>query len=120
MLAIAFFAAQPVLAAIACAPAQPAAGVPECPMAMDGMGADCPMAGLASANECSPNCCTRVFPQALAPFVTSEKLRLALSIAFIALPVAPATAKASAASFTRIETRSASPPLYILNQVFRI
>lgn len=120
VLAIALFAIQPALAGMSCMPNQSAACVPGCPMAMDSMGADCPVAGQAMASECLPNCCTHGVSPAIAPLVPSERLRLAMFLISAARPDAGQSAKTAASFFAPIESRAVSPPRYILNQVFRI
>ena len=120
ILAMAFLVIPPALAGVICTPAESAACVPSCPMAMDSMGADCPMVGQAMASECPLNCCAQNALHAVAPLVPSEKVRLAISLLAAVLPGAPLTIGAQASLFAPLENKAVSPPIYILNQVFRI
>jgi hypothetical protein len=120
LLAIAILGIQPVFAGIACTLAGADTCVPDCPMAMGAMAADCPMAGQMAMSDCPPDCCTHTISQAIASPAAPEKFRLVISAVLMALPGTSIAERASAPSFAPIESRSGSPPLYLLNQIFRI
>jgi hypothetical protein len=91
-------------------------------MAMGSMGPDCPMTGMntVGASDCHQNCCTRLFAQVLTPLAAPEKLRLIALTSFAVLPAAAFEPKPGFSALAPIEAQIASPPRYILIQVFRI
>ena len=91
-------------------------------MAMSDMGPDCPMAGTnnLASTDCPQNCCTQAFAQALTPLAAPDKLRLAALTSFAAIPPATFQPKSSIAAEAPVESNTASPPRYLLIQVFRI
>ena len=111
--------AQPVLAGVDCLTG---AGMQAeaCPMGMSAMNADCPMATGMSAFICDQQCCRLHAPQTIA--VRGDAVRLKSTEAFstvsewIAIPLVPVfnTESQSASNATD------SPPIYLLNRVFRI
>jgi hypothetical protein len=103
-----------------CALAQPAACLPDCPMAMSGMSADCPMAGQMATSDCPANCCVHASWQALAPVLASDKVRQTTAVAMDTVPAVSSLAGKTRVTSRPIEGRVESPPRYILNQVFRI
>lgn len=113
-LVIALLAMQPALAATPCLSGAAAPCQPGCPMSMSSMGADCPMA----AAVCLGSCCTVATPQAVANLAPPEPLAIPAGVALVnplalQAPASLSRAACCAAPF-------ASPPLYLLNQVFRI
>jgi hypothetical protein len=120
ILAVVFLAAQPALAGMACAPAQSAACIPGCPMAMSAMGPDCQMTGNTVTGDCPQNCCSLSLSQRLAPLAAPRKLHLSLLASATVLSFAVPTAEPSVAVHAPISAQAVSPPHYLLNQVFRI
>lgn len=119
-LALALFVVEPALAGLPCAFGLPAACAPDCPMLMSGMGADCPMAGPMAASDCPQNCCAHAVAQAIATVVAAENLKTAAHTTALATPIEVGTTRLAAAHGGAIGARVESPPLYLLNQVFRI
>jgi hypothetical protein len=118
---IGFLVVQPALASLPCSFGTPVTCVSGCPMAMSGMSPDCPMTGMSSVNatDCPQNCCSKVFALAMAPPAVTQRLRL---IAVTAIPASPMTAFEPDMFRAQrpLESRTASPPRYILLKVFRI
>jgi len=122
---IGLLAAQPVLSSLSCAAGLVPACVPGCPMATSSMAPDCPMtdmmpAGMTAGEGCSQNCCTQNSVIAVLLRVTTAKSRT-----WILIPAAAPGSEYLSAGLERpagesLETRVDSPPIYILNQVFRI
>lgn len=120
LLVIALPALQLAVFGLPCVFGPTAACVPGCPMQMSGMSPDCPMAVRTLHANCERNCCSHPRLQTIGPLAASDKLRL---VALAPSTIEPAQASVPDPIFlaqTGIEIRSASPPIYILNQVFRI
>lgn len=121
VLTIGLIVAQPVLFGLPCALGMPLACTPGCPMAMNGMGADCPMASSGMATSaCSQSCCTQAAPQAAPPLIAREKLNIAALAPALAVHAAACLAGPAAVLPPPVESAASSPPTYLLNQVFRI
>jgi hypothetical protein len=120
LVVVCFAAVQPAMGGLSCAARMHAACAPGCPMTMSGMGADCPMASQMAANSCAQNCCAQAQPQAVVLPAAVKELHLAV----LASPAAfSAETCASGPDFARraaVAAESDTPPLYLLNQVFRI
>lgn len=119
LLVAAILAAQPVLAELSCTARRATSCVPNCPMSA--MAGDCPMEHSQAINRCPGNCCTRVVPQAIIQPAAPERLR-PVALMASGLPALYAFAPRSMASAAHAHASglSASPPLYLLNRVFRI
>lgn len=120
VLAIALLAVQPAVAGLPCEDAARTTCAPGCPMSMNGMGLDCPMASRMAAGACSENCCGHALPQVTAPLAVAEGIKLAASAAPSMLPGSISITELVIARWTPIEARFTSPPRHILYQVFRI
>jgi hypothetical protein len=120
--AIAVLVAQPALASLPCTFGPSVTCAADCPMAMSGMGKDCPMTGSNSvaAADCPQNCCSHRVAQALAPLAEVQKLRLIALSAFLWSPAAAFQPDPAFAQQQPLRFRADPPPRYILNQVFRI
>lgn len=117
LLVTAMLAVQPVLAELPCVAAPSCA--PNCPMSA--MGGDCPMEQSFATNGCPANCCTHVTPQAVVQPATPERLRpVAFAAQTLSAPHAFASGQPANAAQADAAAFSASPPLYLLNRVFRI
>lgn len=116
--ALAIFVLQQAVSGMACTPTHRAICAVDCPMAA-GMGADCVMASQMASSACPPNCCAHAVPQAMASLAALQKLHNVVLTAAVTLPVVLPMDRAETLS-TLVERPTASPPLYILNQVFRI
>ena len=108
-------AAQPALAGLLCA-----APVSACPVAMTDMGPGCPMAGRMAADNCPLTAYLRAMPQSLASVASPARPKVespagAQSSTFV-LPTVVGSRLASGAA----AAEASSPPLYLLNRVFRI
>ncbi len=111
-------AGQPALAGVACAMSEmpPAAA---CPMSTHEMGDDCPFAHDVP-QDCSQDGCCRTAPMAvLAPAAPAQPKQVAASV-----PISPQSemqaAEAAQLAWQPEPAVSGSPPLYLLNRVFRI
>jgi len=120
VLAIALFVAQPALAGSICIFGQSATCVTGCPMAMDNMGPDCPMASGMVASGCSMDCCPGAAMQASEPLAAANKWRTAVQTLALADASEISAANPVAVGPISVKFRGVSPPRYILNQVFRI
>ncbi len=120
ILAVGLIAVQPALAGLACVPGMHMACAPGCPMAMGGMGANCPMAGQMAAIDCSQDCCAQTHPQAIVLPALVTKLQFALLASPSAASAATFPAGTDFASRSPVTDEASSPPLYLLNQVLRI
>jgi hypothetical protein len=119
VLLIGLLAVQPALAALPCVQGTPAACVSGCPM-MSSMGTDCHMNGMTAAGNCPKSCCSRSLPQAFAFVATPIEHHLSALTAPSALVFASSAAEVRVTVRLPIDVRAASPPTYLLNQVFRI
>ena len=120
ILAIALLLVQPALAASACLFGPAVACVTGCPMAMGGMRPNCPMSSQMVASSCPMDCCSHSASQATEPVATADKMRaVAQPLTLAEFAVIPISNPALAAREIN-EIRGVSPPLTILNQVFRI
>jgi hypothetical protein len=121
---IALLAVQPAHAGVPCVLGAPVACVPGCPMVMSGMAPDCPMNGPATsqmtAADCPQNCCAHALPPAVIPLAASGKLKPAAPALFHLLQAALPVSGSALALGAPTDAQFASPPRYILNQVFRI
>ena len=120
ILAVAFLAAQPALAGLACAPAQSAACIPGCPMAMSTMGPDCQMTGNTATGDCPQNCCSLSLSQTLAPLAAPKKLHISAFASALAPSFAILAPGPSLSVHAPISARAFPPPRYLLNHAFRI
>ena len=120
VLVIALLALQPILAGVPCAFGMSETCAAGCPMAMNGMGPDCPMTGRMTTADCPSDCCTHTLPQAAMFPATPGRVKLAVPAHSAVLPEIVFTPGQAPAPQAQIEARIASPPRYILNQVFRI
>jgi hypothetical protein len=117
---IALLVVTPALASLPCTSGLRAACAGDCPMMMNGMGTDCPMAGRETAGGCSPNCCAAAASQVAVFAVTPKKLKLASGVSTPVVIGEAVAQEQSAAIDSQTETRATSPPHYLLNRVFRI
>ena len=120
LLVIGLLALAPAVAGLSCALSQRTVYASGCPMARTAMGPHCPMGRQMAMGGCPRSCCPLKLPQAAAVFTATEKPRFTLlaglsSIPFAAPQAAPAPALKPAGPHPE-----ASPPLYLLNRVFRI
>jgi hypothetical protein len=120
ILLIGLLVVQPALAALPCIQGAPAACVPGCPMTMSGMGSDCHMTGQTATGNCPQSCCSRSLPQAFAFVATPKELNLSALASPVAVSFVEAAADLRFTVRLPIDARAASPPAYLLNQVFRI
>jgi hypothetical protein len=120
VLVIGLLAVQPALAVLPCVQGAPVACLPGCPMTMSGMGSDCQMTGKTSTGNCPQNCCSQALPRVLAPLAAPKQLHFSVLASPSALSFALPAAELSLAVPAPIDARAASPPQYLLNQVFRI
>ena len=116
VLIVSFLAGAPVLAGLACA-AQPVAGS-DCPMDMSNMANDCPMSH-ASVRECPLDCCARSQSVVVAQDVVFLKQRHVVEPLAVPGGVADGARRELAVADLSVRAMS-SPPVYILNRVFRI
>jgi hypothetical protein len=93
-------------------------------MAMNSMAPDCPMKGMTatgmSAEGCPQNCCTLNTFNAVLLQTTRDQSKAKVQIPVVALPGAFAVARLEKTAVDSLDRRADSPPIYILNQVFRI
>ncbi|HEY2860636.1 MAG TPA: hypothetical protein VGJ21_19610 [Terracidiphilus sp.] len=93
---------------------------PACPMGMSAMSADCPMAQQAAQAGCAQDCCNHALPQSAVISAIAAKPKGGAPAPMITATAAPLQVQATSASVTMPAASSSPPPLYILNQVFRI
>jgi len=119
LLLTALLAGGPSLAAAACMLSTAAMG-PSCPMKMAKMDADCPMAQSLAAAGCPQDCCNRAqSPALLIPVIPVKPKLLAIALHFE--PLAAMSPAKTAFTPESLPFRvAASPPLHVLNCVFRI
>ena len=113
LLVIGLLAAGPAFAGLHCV--MSAADVASaCPMDMSNMGSDCPMPRM-DVLTCVSDCCAQQ-----APAVTAKQLVAEKAPPVAAMPLLTATVKLvwDGAALRVPETNS--PPVYVLNRVFRI
>ncbi len=119
MLLTVLLAGGPSLTAAACTINNIAMGA-SCPMGMAEMGASCPMAQSLATADCSGDCCNR----AQSPVVAVQDVPVKPTVLAIALhfeqPIAMSTAKTDSTPESASSRVAASPPLHVLNCVFRI
>ena len=89
-------------------------------MAMEGMSSGCPMTNPMLAPGCPVNCCSHATLEATEAFRAADKPRSVAQPAAIAEFAEVSTAAPVAVERAAAEVRGAPPPIYILNQVFRI
>ena len=89
-------------------------------MAMSGMGADCPMAGAMTADDCQQNCCAQAQQQAVVLPALVSKLDARLIAPASALLATSLADSQDLALRNAFLAEASSPPLYLLHQVFRI
>ena len=121
LIVVSLLAAQPVLSSWSCAAGMAPLCAQGCPMAMAGMGQECPMTGMSAANECIQDCCARNAVNAVLPKAATVKLRAGhdswLSVLAGAAEIGPVDVQRSEIDGGR---RADSPPVYLVNRVFRI
>lgn len=117
LLVAAILVAQPVLAEVPCAAGAATACSAKCPMIATG--GECPM-GQSMAPECANDCCTQVVPQAVVQPASPEKLRAYAAPAAVTAPRILISGVAANAALTATPGIFESPPIYLLNRVFRI
>ena len=89
-------------------------------MTMSSMGSDCHMTGHSAVGGCPQNCCSESLPQVFVPLAAPKELHLSSIASPVALAFAlPATELRPIVQLP-FDARAASPPPYLLNQVFRI
>jgi hypothetical protein len=120
VLAIVLLVVQPALAASFCVVGQNAVCTTGCPMAMAGMGPDCPMASGMVASGCSMDCCSHGAMLASESQATADRHRSDMRFMAVVEPAAIAGFEPIADRRIISEILGVSPPRYILNQVFRI
>jgi hypothetical protein len=120
VLAVGLLVTNPVFASSICVFGLSTACVPDCPMPMGGMSSDCPMANPVLAPGCPVNCCSHATLEATEPFTAAHKVRGVAQPAALAELAEIAIAEPVAVQRVSIGIRGAPPPIYILNQVFRI
>jgi hypothetical protein len=118
LLVIGLLAAQPVLSSLNCAAWMARTCAPGCPMAMTSMGPDCPMLSITDAEGCSQKCCTQV--EALLPRTSADKSKTTIQVPVAALAGVLQADRLEIPAVEAGDRRADSPPLYILNRVFRI
>ena len=89
-------------------------------MAMSGMGADCPMANQMATGNCLHDCCARIQPQAIVLPAVVTKLHFSLLASHFAVSAEFVAAGTDIAPQPPVTAETDPPPLYLLNQVFRI
>jgi hypothetical protein len=118
MVLTALLAGGPSLAAAACTFSSTMFGA-SCPMGMAKMDADCPMAQSLAA-DCSQECCNRAqSPAVVIPGVPGKPKLLAIALHFVQLAAISIPTAGSTAQPVPLRV-AASPPLHLLNCVFRI
>lgn len=117
---VGLLAVAPVLAGLPCAASVHPACAAEGPMAMSGMGADCPMAGQMAAGGCPQDCCASAIAQAVTLVAAPERLRLVAAASPPVVAAEVAVHGRAPTVFAETEARASSPPPYLLNRVFRI
>jgi hypothetical protein len=120
LLIIGLLAAQPVLSSLSCAAGLAAACARGCPMAMSSMAPDCPMSGMSDSESCAQNCCPQNTINAVLPRAARDKSKVTIHIPVAAFAGAFASARFENPALGSLDPRADSPPIYILNQVFRI
>jgi len=118
LLVIGLLAAQPVLSSLNCAAWMAHTCAPGCPMTMTSMGPDCPMAGFTDAEGCSQKCCTQV--EALLPRTSTDKSTATIQVHVAAYADVVQADRLEIPAVDSADRSADSPPLYILNRVFRI
>jgi hypothetical protein len=109
-------AVQPAMAVLPCVEGEHAACVPGCPMTANGMSGDCHTNSMAATGNCRPES----LPQVFAWIGTPKELHLSALASPVAAAFAIPAAELRFAVRLAIDARAASPPRYLLNQVFRI
>jgi hypothetical protein len=120
ILLVGLLAVQPALTALPCVQGTPAACVPGCPMTMSGMGSDCHMTDQTAVGGCPQNCCSQSLPKTFVPLAAPKEFHLSAIASQAALSFALPAAELRFTVQLPIDARAASPPPYLLNQVFRI
>jgi hypothetical protein len=120
LLVIGLLAAQPVLSSLNCAAGLAAACAPGCSMAMSSMAPDCPMSGMSATEGCPQNCCTQNSVNAVLPKAATDKSKVTIHVPVAALASVDAAAGPEKPAAESLDARIDTPPLYILNRVFRI
>jgi hypothetical protein len=116
LLIVSLLAGAHVLAGFACA-MQPVAGS-DCPMGMSNMASDCPMSHM-SVQECPMGCCARSQRVVVSQDLVFLKQRHVVEPLAVPNGVTDrAQRELAVADMSARET--SSPPVYILNRVFRI
>jgi len=87
---------------------------------MSGMGADCPMANQMAAGNCLRDCCAKIHPQAIVLPAVVTKLHFGLPASLSAVSAEIVAARTDFAPRPPVTAETDPPPLYLLNQVFRI
>jgi hypothetical protein len=113
LLVIGFLAVGPVFAGVRCVMSA-ADAASACPMDMSNMGSDCPMPRM-DVLACVSDCCARQ-----APAVTAKQWIAEKAAPVAAMPVLPATVKLVWNGALLHVPETSSPPVYVLNRVFRI
>jgi hypothetical protein len=117
MLMVELLAVQPALAAATCATGGVARAA--CPMGMSEMGAECPMMQGVAA-ECTQDCCNHSVPKAMVLPAAPAKPNLLAAGAAVSPVFQVEPAAISQSSWQPAVAASSSPPLHLLNRVFRI
>jgi hypothetical protein len=117
VLVLGFLAGAPVLGGLACA-VQPVMGS-GCPMDMSNMASDCPMSR-AGVQECQLDCCARSQNAVAAQDVVFFKQRHVVTDPLWAPDGTTYEAPRELAASVMSVPETSSPPVYILNRVFRI
>ena len=118
--AIALLVANPVFANSICLFGLSTLCVSACPMAMEGMGSDCEMAGPMLATGCAVNCCSHATSEATETYAAPNTARAAAQPAVLADLAASSAPGLVMAGRNGVVVRGEPPPIYILNRVFRI
>jgi hypothetical protein len=93
---------------------------PECDMAMDHMGANCPLHHDSTGTGCLQDCCRNGWPQAVAQSASKARPKTSGTPFLVAVP-GPASAGIAAFAIPPPgDIDAAAPPRHILLQVFRI
>jgi hypothetical protein len=116
LLTVSLLAGAHVLAGFVCA-MQPVAGS-DCPMGMNNMANDCPMSRM-SVQECPMGCCARSQRVVVAQDLMFLKQRHVTEPLVTPNGVTDGTQRELAVADLSVQAMS-SPPVYILNRVFRI
>jgi hypothetical protein len=114
-LVITLLALQPALDGLACSLSMG----PACPMGMGTMSPDCPMAQQTAQAGC-PDCRNHALPQSAVMTAILIKPKSGATSPMIATVAEPLPVQAASAAGYMPAASSSPPPLYVLNQVFRI